>query len=307
MVRFSDNIRGAIYMMVSMAGFIVSDSIMKLVAPDLPFFQMIFLRGSMAALLIGLLAWHHGVLSYRPSRGDSKLMGMRTIGEVAGMICLLKALINIPIVNATAIVQAIPLVVTLGAAFLFGERVGWQRYLAILIGLLGVLAIVRPGGDGFTIYSLWAVGTVFFFTLRDLSTRQLSSAAPSIFAALVTSIAIVLVSGLMSLISPWQPVSGTALKLLAVAGCCTVVGYLFSVMTMRVGDVGFIAPFRYSILIWALLLGILMFGEFPDRMTIFGSAVIVGMGLYAVSRERRIVRKPLTEAGRDIQSESALN
>lgn len=150
----TDNLRGAIFMMVSMAGFIVSDTIMKLLAADLPLFQAIFLRGSFAAVLMGLLAWHKNVLVYRPSHDDRVILGVRVIGEIGGMVCLLNALINMPIVNATAIVQAIPLVVTLGAAFFFAERVGWRSYLAIVIGFLGVLMIIRPGSDGFTIYSL---------------------------------------------------------------------------------------------------------------------------------------------------------
>ena len=180
-------------MMLSMAGFVISDAIMKLVAADLSLLQAIFLRGAFAAMLMTVLAWHHGVLAYRPSRSDCLLLGLRTIGELGGMICLLSALIKLPLVNATAIVQAIPLVVTLGASFLFGERVGWRSYLAIAIGFLGVMMIVRPGSSGFTIDSLWAIGAVFFFALRDLSTRRLSSDIPSTFVALVTSVAIVLV------------------------------------------------------------------------------------------------------------------
>lgn len=287
-------------MMVSMAGFVVSDAIMKLIAADLPLFQAIFLRASFAALLMGFLAWQKDALTCRPSTDDRIILGIRVIGETGGMVCLLNALINMPIVNATAIVQAIPLAVTLGAAFFFGERVGWRSYLAIVIGFLGVLMIIRPGSDGFTIHSLWAVGGVIFFTLRDLSTRRLSPDVSSTFAALVTSIAIMLVGGLISLALPWQPVTGAELKLLGVAAFCTFVGYLFSVMTMRVGDIGFVAPFRYSILLWALLLGILIFAEIPDRMTMLGSAVIVGMGIYAISRGHRTTRKPMIEASRSV-------
>ncbi|MEM7044633.1 MAG: DMT family transporter [Pseudomonadota bacterium] len=293
----NDNSRGAVFMMMSMAGFIVSDTIMKLVAADLPLFQAIFLRGIFVALLMVLLAWQNDVLAYRPSRDDCVVLGARVIGEIGGMICLLNALINMPIVNATAIVQAIPFVVTLGAAFFFAERVGWRSYLAIAIGFFGVLIIIRPGSDSFSIHSLWAVGAVLFFTLRDLSTRRLSREISSTFAALVTSVAVVLVSGPVSLASPWQPVTSANVLLLGAAALCTLVGYLFSVMTMRVGDIGFVAPFRYSILLWALVLDILLFSQVPDQETILGSTIIVGMGVYALSRGRGAGRKPMPDLG----------
>ncbi len=282
-------------MIVSMAGFAVSDAIMKLVVDHLPLFQAIFLRGSLAGLLLVILAWHQDVLDYRPQYADWPMICLRALSEVAGMICLLNALVSIPFVNATAIIQTTPLLVTLGAVFLLGERAGWRRYLAIMIGFLGVLVIIRPVGDGFTIHSLWAIGSVIFFTIRDLSTRRLSSNVPSIFAAMITAIAIVLVGGLGAALSPWQPVGDAELKLLGLAAFCTVLGYIFSIMTMRVGDVGFVAPFRYSILLWALLLGMLLFSELPDAATLVGSMIIVGAGLYTIAGTSRGDRKPVAE------------
>ncbi len=299
----SENVRGAMFMVVAMAGFCVSDATMKFVAADLPLFQAIFLRGAFTTIFLGLLAWYEGVLFYRLSYSDRNILSIRVIGEVLGAICLLSALINMPIVNATAIVQMMPLMVILGAAFVFGEHVTRRSYLAISIGFVGVLLIVRPGSDGFTIHSIWAIGTVLFFTVRDLATRLLSSGLPSIFVAFVTSIAITIVSGMVSMTMPWQPVKLLEMKLLLGAAGFIFVGYLFSVMTMRVGDVGFVAPFRFSILIWALLWGMLiwallwgmlMFAEFPDRWTMLGSAVIVTMGIYALSSSQRAVREPPT-------------
>jgi drug/metabolite transporter (DMT)-like permease len=250
-------------------------------------FQAIFLRGAFASVLLGLFAWHDGVLTFRSTNHDRIALNIRVVGEVFGAICLLHAIINMPIVNATAIVQVIPLAVTLGAALMFREYVPWRSYLAIMVGFMGVLLIIRPGGDGFNIHSLWAMGTVLFFTVRDLATRRLSPKTSSVFVAFMTSIAITVVSGTISMTMPWQHIELAEVTLLFGAAVFIFVGYLFSVMTMRVGEIGFVAPFRYSILLWASLLGFLLFGEIPDQLTTMGSVVIVVMGIYALSGKQR--------------------
>ena len=289
----ANDFRGAFFMILSMAGFAISDATIKLLSSELPLFQAIFLRGGLVTLLLAVIAWQTGVLSCRLDARNSVMLAVRAVGEACGAVCLLIAFVNMPIVNATAIVQVMPLTVTLGAAYLFAERVGARRYMAILIGFIGVLIVIRPGMDGFTIYALWAVGTVLLFTIRDLATRQLSNAVPSIFAAFVTSIAVVLLAGCLSLGEAWEPLGAHELSLLALAAAFTIVGYVFSVMTMRVGDVSVVAPFRYSILLWALVLGFLLFGEVPDVMTLFGSCLIVIAGGHALVRKPAPIPQPI--------------
>ncbi len=291
MRNLSDNVRGALFMSVSMAGFALNDALIKLISAELDLFQIIFLRGIFASALMGLLVLQRGGLFYLPSRRDAGIMAVRASAEVGGTLCFLTALFNMPIANATAILQALPLAVTLAAALFLGEKVGWRRYTAISFGFTGVLIIVRPGGEGFNAYALWAVAAVGFIVLRDLTTRRLSSGVPSAYVALSSSIAITAVGGLLSLTVPWPPVSGTALALLAGAAGFLFFGYLFAVMTMRVGEVSFVSPFRYSVLIWAIILGLLLFSEVPDGWTLFGSLVVVGMGTYTFYRERRLSRR----------------
>lgn len=286
MHNLSDNVRGALFMSISMAGFALNDATIKLISGELGFYQIIFLRGIFATLLIGLLLRQRGGLFYLPSRRDAGIMAVRAAAEVGGTLCFLTALFNMPIANATAILQALPLAVTLAAAIFMGEKVGWRRYTAIAAGFSGVLIIVRPGGEGFNAYALWAVAAVGFIVLRDLTTRRLSAGIPSAYVALSSSFVLTAVGGLMSLTVPWQPVSGSALAFLAGAAGFLFFGYLFAVMTMRVGEVSFVSPFRYSVLIWAILLGLLLFGEVPDGWTLFGSLVVVGMGIYSFYRER---------------------
>lgn len=277
-------------MSVSMAGFALNDGLIKLVAADLGLFQIILLRGIFATLLMGALAWQRGALIYRPSGHDARVIALRAVGEIGGTLCFLTALFNMPIANATAILQALPLAVTLAAALFLGEAVGWRRYSAIGLGFAGVLIIVRPGGEGFNAYALWAVAAVGFIVLRDLSTRHLRPGVPSAFVALTSSLAITLVGGVMSLTEPWQPVDGGMLALLVGAALFIFFGYLFAVMTMRVGEVSFSSPFRYTVLIWAMILGLVLFGEIPDLWTWVGSLIVVGTGIYTFYRERLLMK-----------------
>jgi drug/metabolite transporter (DMT)-like permease len=286
MSTLSDNVRGAIFMMLSMAGFVLNDTAMRYLSSDMPMFQAIFLRGVFATVLIGMLAWRQNALWYPLSWPNRRVVGLRVVGEIGATICFITALFNMPIANATAILQAMPLAVTLAASLFLGEAVGWRRYSALLIGFSGVLLIVRPGSDGFTIYSVYAMISILFLVLRDLTTRKLSIGVPSMFVALISSVAITLMGGILSLTTAWAPVSMVQMTLLAMAAVFVIVGYLFGIMTMRVGEVGFISPFRYTILIWAIVTGIVVFGDIPDAMTLLGSLIVVLTGLYTFYRER---------------------
>jgi len=284
----SDNVRGALFMMLSMAGFVLNDTAMKSLSDELPMFQAIFLRGVAATILIGLLAWHRRALWYRPSKRVVGIISLRVIGELGATVCFITALFNMPIANATAILQVSPLAVTLGAALFLGEAVGWRRYSAIIAGFLGVVLIVRPGSEGFTIYSLYALSAVVFFVLRDLVTRKLPAEVPSLFVTVISSIAVALMAGALIVADQWEPVTLQQAAVLAMAAVFVIFGYLFGVMTMRVGEISFISPFRYTILIWAMILGFVVFGDVPDQLTIIGSAIVVMTGVYAFQRERRL-------------------
>ena len=284
----SDNMRGAVFMMASMAGFSMNDALIKTVAGELPLFQAVFVRGVIATLLIAGLAWSQGALVFRAGPRDRRLITQRCVGEIGGTACFLTALFNMPIANASAILQSLPLAVTLAAALFLGESVGWRRYLAIAVGFAGVLIIVRPGSEGFNAYSLWAVAAIAFIVLRDLSTRSLTPDVPALGVAFVTSVALTAAAGLASLAPGWQPVMPGHLAALALGAVCLLAGYIFGVMTMRIGEIGFVQPFRYTLLVWAMLLGILLFGEWPDAWMLAGSAIVVAMGLFTFYRERRL-------------------
>ncbi len=294
----SDNARGALFMSLSMAGFAVNDAMMKLVSAELPLLQAIFLRGVFATALVLLLAWRSGALRFRPRRADLGPLALRTFAEAATTLCFLSALFNIPLANATAILQASPLTVALAAAWLLGEPVGWRRYLAIGVGFLGVLIIVRPGAEGFTGYSVLALGAVVFITLRDIATRRMTVGTPSLYASVVTSTCIMLMGAAGAATQDWTPPSPRALGLLAAAASFILVGFVFGVMTMRIGEVGVVTPFRYSILLWAIVLGYLLFDEAPDAPTLLGAAIVAGAGGFTLWREQQARRRSAAQRAR---------
>lgn len=285
------NLRGAGLMMLSMAAFTFNDACIKLLAGDIPLMQVIFLRGVMASVLIWGFGRATGAIRLDLPRRDWALLALRSAVELGATFCFLTALFHMPIADVTAILQALPLTITLAAAFFLGEPVGWRRLLAIGAGFGGVLLIVRPGMSGFTVYALYAVAAVGFVTVRDLASRRFSPAVPSITVALVTAVAIAPAGGFVSLFEGWVRPTSPQLGLLGAAAVFILCGYVFSVAVMRLGEVAFVAPFRYTGLIWALLLGLVLFAEWPDRLTLLGAGIVVATGLFTLYRDAQARRK----------------
>ena len=284
----SPNLAGALLMIASMACFTFNDAAIKATGGAVPLFQLMFLRGVITSLLILVLARRLGAIRFRISRQDWKLIALRSIAEVAASYFFLTALLNMPLGNLTAILQVLPLALTLGAALVFGDPLGWRRLLAIVVGFCGVLLIVKPGVDGFTIWSVYGLIAVLCVTVRDLSTRRLSADAPSMTVTLVSSLSVMAAAGLASLSAPWAPVSLPSGSLIVAASFFILGGYYFSVRVMRVGDISFVAPFRYTGLVWALLLGWLIFDDWPGPATLLGAAIVVTTGLFTLYRERKL-------------------
>lgn len=287
----TDNVRGALFMALAMAGFVINDTMMKLVFADLELFQAIFLRNSMLSLLIAAVALQRGELLYRPVRADLRVIGLRVVGEVGSAVCFLTALYHMPIANATAIIQAIPLAITLAAALFLGERVGWRRILAILIGLAGVLLIVKPQPSAFTIYDGFSLGLIVAIALRDIFTRGLPLGVPTLIVVLANA-AFVMLSGLaLYPFEDWVALDQRHLLLLFCGGIFLSIGYVCMVSTIRMDEISATAIYRYSVVLFALISGIAVFGEFPDQWALLGIALIVISGIYALLREMRASRR----------------
>ncbi len=282
----SDNLRGAVFMSASMTAFAINDTFIKLLGDHLPFFQILFLRSIGTVVFLTLLAWGTGHLFHRYSRPDASLVAIRAVGEVGAAVCFITALFHLPLANVTAIIQALPLTVTLAAALVFGERVGWRRLLAIAVGVVGVMLIVRPGADGFDIYAVYALCAVGFVTVRDLAARRLSKDTPSVSVALLTALAVLGFASVGALVTEWQPMAARDWLWMSGAVVAIMGGYLFSVMAMRSGEIGFVTQFRYSAMLVALILGYAVFGDWPDAITLAGAGLVVATGLFTLWRER---------------------
>lgn len=287
MTELSQNMRGAVFMTLAMLAFTLNDAMIKLTNGEVGLYQAIFLRGILATAVMGFLTWKTGGFKDLPTFADRPLL-WRTVGELSGTIFFLTALFNMPLANAAAILQAMPLVVTLAAAIIFRETVGWRRYSAITVGLVGVLIIIRPGGDGFNIYSLCALAAVFCLVLRDLATRRINRAIPASFISFFSSAAVMVMGGIGTLFVEWRPVSTANLLQLSGSAIFLLSAYFFSIQAMRFGDVSFTSPFRYTALIWAGILGFVLFADIPDMLMIVGSIIVVASGLFTLYREHKL-------------------
>lgn len=285
-----ENTRGALFMSVAMAAFTFNDACMKAVTATLPVYQAIFLRGFLTTIGLVFIAWRMGKLRFRLPAADRKWLALRTVGEVAGTLTFLSALRQMPLANLSAILQFLPLAVTLAAAFFLREPVGWRRMLAILAGFAGVLLIVRPGTDGFDRWSVLGLASVACVVLRDLATRQMSSALPSVTIAVAASASVTATGAALLPLSGWHSVDVEGGALLLTASAFLIGGYLLIVMAMRTGEISLVAPFRYTSLLFAILLGWAVFGELPDGLTLAGAGIVIATGVYTFHRERRLGR-----------------
>ncbi|MFK4719193.1 drug/metabolite transporter (DMT)-like permease [Bradyrhizobium niftali] len=298
-MHLNHNTRGAIYMVIAMLAFTSIDAITKHVMQSMNIGQLMFVRGIFATILIGLFANCQGAFRLSRSLMSAQVM-FRTIGELGAAICFLLAVGFMPLANITAVLQAQPLAVTLGASIFYSETVGWRRWTAVLAGFLGVLIIVQPGMEGFNAYALMALVSVAFGTLRDLTTRSIPSTIPSPLISAVSALLICLMgAGLISPLGGWRPMSLESIGLLAVAAGLILVGYHSMIVATRVGEISFVTSFQYISLLWAMLLGYLMFNDVPTPFVIVGAVIIVASGLHTIYRERRVNRTMLVTSTQD--------
>jgi len=285
-MKLSNNLFGAIFMVVSMLSFVSNDALMKYLFQTISVEQGILVRALISVPLLLIIACFRKSLFVRIDRRNWKIVLIRAFAELGATMAFLTALSKMPLANVTAILQSLPLTVTMFAAIFFGEQVGWRRWGAILIGFVGVLIIIRPGGEGFNQYAFLAIVAVGFVTLRDAITRKLDPAVPSLFVALISSIPILFFGVGMTAATGWNPLSGLLFGIVVLAAIAITCGHLFAVMAMRSGEISFVSPFRYTGMVWAILFGFLLFGDLPDHATTLGTVIVIGMGIYAFHRER---------------------
>ncbi|MEM6985460.1 MAG: DMT family transporter [Pseudomonadota bacterium] len=291
MILLSDNARGALMMMAAMAGYACNDVLIKFTAQDIGLYQAILVRGAAATLLLGAVALWQGQVRLPALRRDRALLAVRIATEIVITVLFLTALLHVPLATVTAILQFTPLALTLAAALLLGERVGWRRYAAIAIGFFGVMLIVKPVGDNFNIYALYGLAAMLGVVVRDVITRNMSQGVSSVFVAFSTAAAVTLMAAGVCLTSPWTPMTRGDVGWLMAAAVFILIGYLSSVTSVRCGELSFVSPFRYTVMLWAIGLGWLVLDEVPDMITLLGTIIVATTGIYAIFREAVLMRR----------------
>ena len=284
-----DNIRGAVLMVLAMAGFALEDMFIKLLADAVSVGQILTMLGIGGSLAFGAIVVARGEALFARTMLSYPIV-LRGLGDLIGALAFVSAIVLTPLSSASAILQATPLAVTLGAAVFLGEPVGWRRWSAIFVGLIGVLLIIRPGLDSFEVLSLLALLAVFALALRDLATRRTPASITTMQLSFLGFVVIIPAGILLMIFTGSQVVAlnGTEWIYISAALGIGLFAYYAIVAAMRVGDVGFVTPFRYIRLVFALVIGVTVFGESPDALTLIGAAIIVASGIYTILRERKV-------------------
>ena len=286
-----DNLKGILFMILAMAGFACEDLFIKMLSENLPISEIIIIlgfSGSIIFLIIGLLTkapiFHQGLLTTP--------VIIRTLCELFGALFFVLAIALTPLSSASAIIQVMPLLVTIGAAIFFKEKVGWRRWTAVFVGFIGVLLILRPGFGSFMPASIFALLGATFLAGRDLATRAIEVKLPSVTISLYAFLAFG-VSGIMLIPFSSEMLVPSSKDLLFFAGASAfgIIAYYSIVIAARTGEMSVISPFRYSRLVFAMLLSISVLSERPDMLTLLGAAIIVASGVYTFVREN-ILNKP---------------
>jgi drug/metabolite transporter (DMT)-like permease len=279
------------------AGFflICGDAFLRGPSAELPLGQLVAGRSIVACACLALAAWWQGVLRWH--RGlHSMAMVIRVAAEIGAALFFIAAILRMPFANAAAILQFIPLVTTVAAAWLFAERVGWQRWCAGAIGLLGVGLVLQPGSSGFTWWSLLAVAAMLCMSLRDLATTRIDRSVPTLLIGAVSAAGVAVSSLAMLPLAPWPLPSAQAAGLVAAGGVFVAAGFYCMVQAMRLGEVSAVAPFRYGTVLWALLIGIVVWDEVPNLLAVLGIVIVVAPGLAMFARERRLAQVRLAQS-----------
>lgn len=287
------NRRGILCMVGAMACFVANDALVKFASQSMPSAQLIFIRGAMSVLLVLAVAHALGATT-RLREATRGWVAARALVDATATMLYLGSLFHLPIANATAINLAAPLFMTMFAALFMAERVRGARWLAVGAGFLGVLLVIQPRAQGFNSWALVCLLGTLFHAARDLMTRRIHAGIPSILITLATAMAVTVVSGVASLLQGWQPFGLFEFGLLGLASVFLTGGYYFIISSMRHGEMTLVAPFRYSGLLFALVLGYGVWGDIPNALAWSGIALLIASGLYVLVSEKR--RMPVAAA-----------
>ena len=265
-------------MMACMSAFVLNDAFVRLAGNSLPLAQILFLRGVLTTLILLTFAIYLGTFEVRVIKKDKWKIFFRSVAEALTAYFFLTAVLNMPFANVTALLQILPMTVTLAAALVFKEKVGVIRIILIIIGFLGVILIINPSSDGFNLYSGYALTAVILITVRDLITRKLSVEVPTLLPTVSASFGVLLFSIILLAKTPIQPLNIQNSFFIILAAFFIIFGYYTAVLVMRIGDISFVSPFRYSAIIFALIIGSIFFKEWPNLSSFIGICIVTVAG-----------------------------
>ena len=289
----SENFRGAFLMMICMGAFVLNDAFVRLAGDSLPLAQILFFRGLLTTITLFLVALYTGVLKLKVLRQDKWLIFFRSVTEALTAYFFLTAVMNMPFANVTAILQILPMTVTFAAAIIFQEKVGIFRISLILLGFLGVILIINPAKDGFNMYAGYALISVLLITIRDVLSRKLSFDVPTLVPTLSASLGVLLFSTFLIINTAFQPPSLQNSFFIGSAAFFIIFGYYTAILVMRAGEISFVSPFRYSAILFALLIGFIFFEEQPNKTALLGMIIILVSGVALIMRNNTVQAKPI--------------
>ena len=281
------HIRGPLFMIVSTGAYLVNDTMMKLATAGLPPYEVLLLRGAAATLWGVPLLLMLGYARHIPLLFERKVL-RRNLFELLAILCYVVALANMQIADSTALGQVTPLIVLIGSSMLFGEKIGATRMALIGFGFVGALMVAQPTMQGISVYALLALGNAAFAAVRDLAGRKVGAEVPGMIVAISAVLVVLVGSGAAHLVSEqWVMPEGRHLILIAGAGLFLIFGHFFIFMAYRVGPTSAVAPFYYCFTVWAVISGLLVFGQFPNALAVCGILLVIASGLAIVSLDER--------------------
>ena len=290
-------------MIAAMTLFAGNDALLKLASTSLPAGQIMAVRGVFATVLtIGIVIAAKQLAHLRSVAAP--IVILRAVLEATVAFLFITSVAVLPLANITAILQATPIIMTVMAVAFGLERVGWRRWSAVIVGFVGVLLIVRPTPTGVDAYALIALATAALVAGRDFATRAIGAHIPSIMITFSTSVGVCLAGFILGIPEDWQPLAPRELSILVTAALIVTAGNFAVITAFRNTDVSVVSPFRYSNVPSAIILGLVIFGDFPDLLALGGIALIVASGIYTLHRERVRAREAARPASKPVADEA---